>query len=94
VKLHDVVGVAVAAVGPDLDAVADPAIVRATLENHPGSVGVSARTGEGIDKLKELWNADVPPETISHTLGRPEAEVRAKAAELRLPQHVAVRAGR
>ena len=26
-----------------------------------------------IDKLKELWNAEVAPETISHTLGRPEA---------------------
>jgi len=47
-----------------------------------------------IDKLKELWMADVQPETISHTLGRPEAEIRAKAAELRLPQHVAARAGR
>ena len=47
-----------------------------------------------IDKLKELWNPEVSPETISHTLGRPEAEVRAKAAELRLPQHVAARAGR
>jgi hypothetical protein len=47
-----------------------------------------------IDKLKELWNAEVSPETISHTLGRPEAEVRAKAAELSLPQHVAARAGR
>lgn len=47
-----------------------------------------------IDKLKELWTAEVPPETISHTLGRPEAEVRAKASELRLPQHVAARTGR
>ncbi len=47
-----------------------------------------------IDKLKELWNAEVAPETISHTLGRPEAEVRAKAAELKLRQHVAARAGR
>ena len=47
-----------------------------------------------VDKLKELWTADVAPETISHTLGRPETEVRAKAAELRLPQHVAARAGR
>ena len=47
-----------------------------------------------VDKLKELWGADVPPEMISHALGRPEAEVRAKAAELRLPQHVSARAGR
>jgi hypothetical protein len=51
-------------------------------------------TVTAIQKLKELWSADVPPEMISHTLGRPEAEVRAKAAELRLPQHVAARAGR
>ena len=51
-------------------------------------------TATAIDKLKELWNAEVPPETISHTLGRPESEVRAKAAELRLPQHVTARAGR
>ena len=47
-----------------------------------------------IDKLKELWNAEVSPETISHTLGREEAEVRAKAAELKLSQHVVTRAGR
>ncbi len=44
-----------------------------------------------IDKLRELWAADVPLAIISHTLGRPEAEVRAKAAELRLPQHIAAR---
>ncbi len=36
-----------------IDAVADPAIVRATLQHHPGSVAVSARTGEGIDTLVE-----------------------------------------
>jgi hypothetical protein len=40
-----------------------------------------------IDKLKELWNADVPPATISHALGRPEDEVRSKAAELRLSRN-------
>lgn len=34
-----------------IDAVSDPAIVRATLDRHPGSVGISARTGEGIDDL-------------------------------------------
>lgn len=44
-----------------------------------------------IDKLKELWNGGVAPELIGHTLGRPEQEVRAKAAELRLPQHVEAR---
>ena len=41
-----------------------------------------------IDKLKELWNGGVEPALVAHTLGRPEQEVRAKAAELRLPQHV------
>jgi hypothetical protein len=28
---------------------------------------------------------------VAHTLGRAEAEVRAKAAELKLPQHVEAR---
>lgn len=41
-----------------------------------------------VDKLRELWNAGVAPGMIGHTLGRPEPEVRAKASELRLPQHV------
>ncbi len=41
-----------------------------------------------IEKLRELWNAGVPADVISQTLGRPEHEVRAKAAEFRLPQHV------
>jgi hypothetical protein len=41
-----------------------------------------------IDKLKELWNGGVEPALVAHALGRPEQEVRAKAAELRLPQHV------
>jgi GTP-binding protein HflX len=36
-----------------IDAVADPAIVRATLDHHPGSVAISARTGEGMDTLIE-----------------------------------------
>jgi len=44
-----------------------------------------------VDKLKELWNGGVPPEMVAHTLGRPEQEVRAKAAELKLPQHVEAR---
>ena len=43
---------------------------------------------EVVTKLRELWNGGVSPEMIAHTLGRPEAEVRAKAAELKLPQHV------
>jgi hypothetical protein len=46
----------------------------------------------GVEKLRELWKAGVSPELISHTLGRPEYEVRAKAAELKLPQHVEYRA--
>jgi hypothetical protein len=43
-----------------------------------------------VEKLRELWNAGVEPEMIGATIGRPEQEVRAKAAELKLPQHVAV----
>ncbi len=41
-----------------------------------------------VDKLKELWNAGVSAEMISQTLHRAEEEVRAKAGELGLPQHV------
>lgn len=41
-----------------------------------------------VEKLQELWNGGVAPEMIGHALGRPEDEVRAKAAELKLPQHV------
>lgn len=51
----------------------------------------SSWTITAIDKLKELWAAGVAPEMIGHTLGRPEQEVRAKASELRLPQHVEAR---
>ena len=32
-----------------IDQVPDPTIVAATLDRHPGSVGISARTGEGIE---------------------------------------------
>ncbi len=46
-----------------------------------------------VDKLRELWRAGVAPELVAHTLGRPEPEVRAKAAELKLPQHVEARIG-
>ena len=42
----------------------------------------------GVEKLQELWKEGVKPELIGQALGRPEAEVRAKAAELKLPQHV------
>ncbi len=41
-----------------------------------------------VEKLKELWNAGVSADMICQTLGRPEEEVRAKAGELGLPQHV------
>ena len=44
-----------------------------------------------VEKLQELWKEGVRPELIGHTLGRPEGEVRAKAAELKLRQHVASR---
>jgi len=43
---------------------------------------------EGVEKLRQLWKDGVRVELISQTLGRPEAEVSAKAAELGLPQHV------
>jgi hypothetical protein len=43
---------------------------------------------QAVEKLRQLWRDGVPAAMISQTLGRPEAEVRAKAAELRLPQHV------
>ena len=38
----------------------------------------------GIEKLQQLWREAVSPELIAQTLGRSEAEIRAKAAELRL----------
>lgn len=41
-----------------------------------------------VEKLRELWRDGVPVAVISQTLQRPEAEVRAKAAEFGLPQHV------
>jgi hypothetical protein len=41
-----------------------------------------------VQKLLELWREGVSAEMISQTLQRPEADVRAKAAELGLPQHV------
>ena len=36
-----------------IDAVSDPAIVQAALDHHPGSVAISARTGEGLSSLIE-----------------------------------------
>jgi hypothetical protein len=41
-----------------------------------------------VEKLRELWLEGVPVEVISQTLQRPEADIRAKAAEFGLPQHV------
>ncbi|MCP4384092.1 MAG: hypothetical protein GY798_22230 [Hyphomicrobiales bacterium] len=41
-----------------------------------------------VEKLRQLWLENVAPELVGQALGRPEAEVRAKAAELGLPQHV------
>ena len=40
-----------------------------------------------VDKLTELWREGVPPSVISATLRKSEDAVRAKAAELRLPDH-------
>lgn len=45
---------------------------------------------QAVEKLQKLWREGVPAPMISQTLGRSEAEVRAKAAELKLPQHVDV----
>jgi hypothetical protein len=47
-------------------------------------------TWRAVEKLQELWREGVPPKLISQTLRRSEAQIRAKAAELRLPQHVTV----
>jgi hypothetical protein len=41
-----------------------------------------------VETLQKLWREGVPAPMISQTLGRSEADVRAKAAELKLPQHV------
>jgi hypothetical protein len=54
---------------------------------------VSSFTGapwsvQAVEKLRELWREGVPADMISQTLARPEHVVRAKAAELGLPQHV------
>ena len=44
---------------------------------------------QAIDKLTELWREGVSPTVISATLRRGEGAVRAKAAELKLPEHAA-----
>jgi hypothetical protein len=54
----------------------------------PTEITGSPWTIEAVEKLKQLWNEGVPADMISQTLARPEHVVRAKAAELRLPQHV------
>jgi hypothetical protein len=41
---------------------------------------------EAVEKLAELWREGVPPKVISAALRRGEDAVRAKAAELHLPQ--------
>jgi hypothetical protein len=41
-----------------------------------------------VEKLQQLWREGVPAELIAVTLKRTEADVRAKAAEFKLPQHV------
>ena len=43
---------------------------------------------QSVEKLTQLWKDGVRAELIAQTLQRPEGEVRAKAAELGLPQHV------
>ena len=56
--------------------------------DKPSEFTGSPWTIEAVEKLKALWNEGVPPDMISQTLARPEHVVRAKAAELGLPQHV------
>ena len=43
---------------------------------------------QSIEKLVQLWKDGVPAELVSVALQRPEEDVRAKAVELGLPQHV------
>jgi hypothetical protein len=42
---------------------------------------------QAVDKLTELWREGVPASVISATLRKGESAVRAKAAELGLPEH-------
>ena len=48
----------------------------------------AAWTAQAVEKLTELWREGVPPKIISATLRRGEDVVRAKAAELKLPEHL------
>jgi hypothetical protein len=43
---------------------------------------------ETVDRLRKLWSEGVPADMIAQTLAKPEHVVRAKAAQLGLPQHV------
>jgi hypothetical protein len=45
-------------------------------------------TLQAAEKLRQHWRENVPVPIISQALRRSEAEIRAKAAELKLPQHV------
>jgi histidinol-phosphate/aromatic aminotransferase/cobyric acid decarboxylase-like protein len=56
--------------------------------DKPSEYTGAAWSIQAVEKLKELWNANVPADMIAETLARPEHVVRAKAAELGLPQHV------
>jgi hypothetical protein len=62
-------------------------------QDKVGEDKVSQYTGaswskEGVAKLIELWREGVSPKVIAATLRRSEADVHAKAAELRLPEHI------
>jgi hypothetical protein len=56
--------------------------------DNPTEFTGSPWTIEAVEKLQKLWSEGVPADMISETLARPEHVVRAKAAELGLPQHV------
>lgn len=58
--------------------------------SESAGTGGSPWTLRAVEKLRELWKDGVPAEMISQTLGRPEAEIRAKAAEFGLSQHVSL----
>ena len=42
---------------------------------------------QAVDRLTEMWREGVPPSVISAALRKGEGAIRAKAAELGLPEH-------
>ena len=73
------------------DSITIQKVVALTFSDEGAEVETVSDGHEAIEKLKELWKAGVPADMISQTLAMPEHQVRAKAAELGLPQHVEIR---